>query len=257
MYHGSFVHRSWPKRSSATSKYESRPTRDVCVGTPSRISLMRVGAARLAKLAGSFPDGVCPHRPYIFVCKAFYRLEYTHPRDTEEAGGDTIYRVSNFKARSVRRVHRGFIFRAICVKFDTGYIECGTRKLLRETPGLPWGLPSSSTNKDLCTRPGCKSISLRRNSIPLSFSLSLLISLRWLKHGNAWAEICASIFYERFVETTPVFHPPRARITYFRFLKRICIVRIEHAEHSTRTTRGTFDEIVDKYRLIACSRSSS
>lgn len=55
----------------------------------------RRGAARLAKLAGSFPDDVYPRHAYIFaVRKAFF--EYT--RHAIGAGGDTVYWVSNFKA---------------------------------------------------------------------------------------------------------------------------------------------------------------
>lgn len=110
-----------------------------------------------------------------YSCKAFFSKATSNIRSwsTLEATWCIGCRISKRLTRLSRTMlRRGFVLRAIRAKFDTGHVEHRHSSLLKapeRSPESSWGLPSS-TNKDLCTRPGCKSIPLGRRAVFLLLS---------------------------------------------------------------------------------------
>lgn len=174
---------------------------------PRNIFVQRSTASRpgdvapASKISRVFPRRCLPApRVHIFVYKAFFHLEYIYIRIRDRLAGGDGGDVSGVEFQSCSwRLSRTMLRMRICL---TSYsapsliqdTSCtGTASLLKapeRSPEPSWGLPSSA-NKDLCTRPGCKSILLGRRAGFLSSSF------RWLELGATRERKYASMYHMR------------------------------------------------------------
>lgn len=188
------------------------PPRNIFVhrSTAGRPGATRRGAA--SKISRVFPRWCLP-APSVHIRVKLSSTSNICSRSTLEATWCIGCRFSKRLTRlSHTMLRRGFVLRAIRAKFDTGHVEHRHSSLLKAPERVPepsWGLPSS-TNKDLCTRPGCKSIPLGRKAVFLSSSFRWLVleatrERKYVSMYHVRQEICRRLFLSFKIRITSVF----------------------------------------------------